>query len=89
LVEELIAVSINNYFSPLTAGAVKLTASTNYWEVVSRHSVIVLVPILLIVGLLVQKYKWSQFKTFIIFGIIGTLAESTINGLFGFLSFGL
>jgi len=89
LIEEFIAVSINNYFYPITKGAVMLTASTNYWEVVSQHSVVVFVPIFIIFSLFIKFFKLSPQKSFLCFGIIGTLAEVSIGGLTSLLQFAM
>jgi hypothetical protein len=89
MLEEFIAVSINNKLSPLTGGQAKLTASTNYWEVVSQHSVVAFIPLFMIFGFLINKYKWTQFKTFLTFGIVGVLAEYTVSEAFSFIMFSL
>ena len=87
LIEEAIAVSINNYF--YQSGVHGLTASTNYWEVISKHSIIALLPVFLIFSFYIQKFKPSPYKAFLYFGVIGTLAETTIGGFLSLLQFGM
>ena len=89
LIEEFMAVSINNYFYPVTKGVVMLTASTNYWEVVSQHSVVIFIPILIIFSLFIKFFKLNPQKSFLYFGIIGTLAEISIGGVMSLLEFAM
>lgn len=89
LIEEGVAVAITNLFYPTTQGEIMLTASTNYLEVVTKHSVVVLLPIFIIFGFVIKHFRLTPNKAFIVFGIIGVLAEMTIGGLFSLLMFSL
>lgn len=86
LIEEAIAVSVNNYFS---GGQAILTASTDYWEVVSHHSVVILIPIFFIFSFFVKKFNFTPYKSFLYFGIIGVLAEFSIGGILSLFEFSL
>lgn len=82
LLEEAITVGMTN-LAPLfgvRVGEAYITASANYWDVVSHHSVIVFVPLFIGWGLLLSKLPFSAFHVFLIFGITGTLAEASFSG---------
>jgi len=82
LLEEAITVSMTN-LAPLfgvRVGEAYITASANYWDVVSHHSVIVFVPLFIGWGLLLTKLPFSAFHVFVLFGITGTLAEASFSG---------
>ena len=66
-----------------------LTASTNYWEVISQHSVVIFIPILVIFSLFIKFFKLNPQKSFLYFGIIGTLAEISIGGVMSLLEFAM
>jgi hypothetical protein len=89
LLEEAVAVGINNFYYPVTQGVGMLTASTNYWEVVSRHSVIAFLPLFVIFGIYVGKFRPTHSKVFLGFGIAGVLAEATIGGMLSILQAGM
>lgn len=80
MVEEAVAVTINNVLSPRSGGIAKLTVSTDYLEVVTQHSIVALLPLFIIFGLLIPKFKLTQFQTFLLFGLVGVLAEYTVTG---------
>ncbi|KKR69619.1 MAG: hypothetical protein UU10_C0009G0001, partial [Parcubacteria group bacterium GW2011_GWF1_40_6] len=65
------------------------TASTNYWEVVSQHSVVAFIPIFIIFSIFIKFFKLSPQKSFLYFGIIGTLTEVSIGGLTSLLQFAM
>ncbi|KKQ83314.1 MAG: hypothetical protein UT07_C0006G0022 [Parcubacteria group bacterium GW2011_GWB1_38_8] len=88
LVEEGIATGINYYFY-LNTGVSALTASTNYFEVIFKHSLVALVPLFIVFGLYLKKYKPSPEKAFLIFGIVGVFAETTVGGLLSLLQAGM
>ncbi len=89
LIEEAIATAINYYFYPITKGMVMLTASTNYLEVIMKHSVFVFIPIFIIFSIFIKSFKLNPTKSFLYFGIVGTLAEISIGGLTSLLQFAM
>jgi hypothetical protein len=83
LVEEAVTTSMTN-LAPLFGvkmGEVAITASADYVEVVTQHSVIVFVPMFVALALLLWRYKFSPGSVFIIWGLTGTLAEAGTFGL--------
>jgi hypothetical protein len=81
-IEEAIAVSITNA-APLFGvpiGSAYITASTNYIDVITRHSVIVFLPMLIMLGVIVRRYALTQFQTFILWGTIGICVEFSFAG---------
>jgi hypothetical protein len=83
LVEEAVTTSMTN-LAPLFGvkmGEVVITASADYVEVVTQHSVIVFVPMFVALALLLWRYKFSPGSVFIIWGLTGTLAEAGTFGL--------
>ncbi len=90
LVEEAIATLMTN-MAPLfgfSTTEVFITASANYIEVVTRHSVIVFVPWIIVWGIILSKYSIHPNVVFILFGITGLFAESLTFGLQNLLQFG-
>ena len=90
LVEEAIATLMTN-MAPLfgfSTDEVFITASSNYIEVVTRHSVIVFVPWFIAWAFILQKYSIRPNLVLILFGITGLLAESLTFGLQNLLQFG-
>ena len=90
LVEEGIATFMTNLaplfgFSPYD---VFITASPNYIEVVTRHSVIVFIPWFIAWGFILNRYTIHPNTVFVLFGITGLIAESITFGLQNFLQFG-
>jgi len=88
LLEELIAISINNSAPSygIELGQVNLTATTDYLDLIFFHSVIVFIPMFIAWARLLKKYNFSPFAVFMLFGISGTLAEASLGGL-GFFEF--
>jgi hypothetical protein len=81
-IEEAIATAITNT-APLlgvSEKAVHITASTNYFHVIFFHSVIAFIPMFITLGWLLKKYDISPFRAFVIFGLVGVLAEFTLAG---------
>ncbi len=89
LLEEAVTVSLTN-MAPLfgsRVGEAYITASANYFDVVFFHSVIVFIPLFIAWAILLSKYDFKPFPTFLLFGITGILAEISFGGLvqiFGF-----
>ncbi len=82
LLEEAIAVAMTNlapvFGVPL--GTAFITASTNYFEVIFFHSVIVFIPLFIAWTWILSRYRFSPFAVFLIFGLVGIVGESTIAG---------
>lgn len=58
-------------------GVAFITASTNYFYVILFHSVIIIVPMILTWTFLLSRYDFTPGEVFLLFGLTGTLAEST------------
>mgnify|MGYP001327667737 CR=1 FL=1 len=89
LIEEAVAVWMTN-LAPLLGvkvGEAYITASTNYFDVVLFHSVVVFVPLFIAWAVLLSRYDFSPFSVFLLFGLMGIVCEASINpagALFGF-----
>lgn len=78
LLEEVITTTMTN-LAPLfgvKVGEAYITASTNYFDVVALHSVVVFVPMWAVI---LWRYDFSSFKVFLLFGLTGTLAETNFG----------
>jgi hypothetical protein len=90
LTEEAITTTMTN-LAPLfgvKVGQAYITASTNYLDVVALHSVIMFVPLFVGWAVILSRYDFSPFAVFILFGLTGTVAETTF-GSQHLLEFGL
>jgi hypothetical protein len=83
MIEEAIAVTMTNLapFFDVEIGQAYITASTNYWDVILRHSVIVFIPFFIAWAWILKRYKFSPFWVFLLFGLNGIIAESLSFGL--------
>lgn len=81
LTEEALAVLWNNSVPSFFGQAVEpvLTASTNYFEVILLHSVVVFLPLFLVWAYLLERGKYSPREAYLYFGITGVLAEYIFN----------
>jgi hypothetical protein len=82
LLEEAVTVSMTN-LAPLFGvppGAAYITASANYLDVVSLHSVVVFVPMFIGWAFLLSRWDFSPALVFLLFGLTGTLAEVSFGG---------
>jgi hypothetical protein len=82
LVEEAITTTLTN-LAPLFGGvtdAARITASTNYLEVVLLHSVVAFVPIFLCWAWLLSRHDFRPAEVLLLFGLNGTLAETLAFG---------
>ena len=88
--EEAITVTMTNLAPVFGAriGEAFITASTNYFDVVLLHSVVVFVPLFIALMLILARYDLSPFAVFLIFGVVGTICEAIFiagpSALFGF-----
>ena len=82
MLEEIVTTGLTNA-APLlgsTRGAAMITASTNYLEVVFLNSVWpVFVPWILAWAALLSRYDFPPTHVFLLFGLLGTLAETTFG----------
>lgn len=89
LIEEGITTLLTNMAPVFGAqiGEAYITASTNFFQVVLHHSVIIFLPFFVAWVWLLKRYDFSANQVFWFFGITGTLAEAVSFGNFG--EFGL
>jgi hypothetical protein len=83
LLEEAVTVSMTN-LAPLfgvPVGAAYITASANYLDVVTLHSVVVFVPMFIAWAWILGRWDFSPPVVFLLFGLTGTLAEVSFGGL--------
>jgi len=82
LLEEAITTAMTNLapFFGVKVGEAYITASTNYFDVVLHHSVIVFIPWFIAWAWLLKRYAFSPFWVFLLFGLNGLFAESLTFG---------
>lgn len=82
LIEEAITTTLTNMAPVFGApiGAAYITASTNYLDVVLFHSVIVFIPMFIVWAWLLSRYDFRPGQVFLLFGILGTIAETLFGG---------
>ena len=90
LLEEVVTTTMTNLapFFGVKIGEAYITASTNFFDVVFFHSVIMFVGPFIFWALALKRYDYSPFATFLIFGISGVFAEVSFGGPQHFLEFG-
>ena len=96
LLEEAVTVTMTN-LAPLFGaeiGKAYITASANYLHTVLFHSVIMFIPMFLVWTLILHRYAFPPGHVFLLFGLIGSLAEMSMNaanvfGGFWFFVYGL
>jgi len=89
MLEEAVTTSITNC-APLfgvKVGEAYITASTNYFDVILRHSVVVFVPMFVGWAVLLKFWRFSPFEVFLLWGITGTLLEFAYSGYQGIPNF--
>ena len=83
MTEEAIAVAMTNlapaFGVPL--GEAFITASTNYFEVIFFHSVVIFIPLFIAWAFILSRYRFSPFSVFMVFGLAGIFCEATLAGL--------
>lgn len=92
LLEEAVTTSLSNaapLFGAERGGEAMITASLNYFDVVSRHSVIVFVPMFVAWSFLAARYAFRPSQVFVLFGLTGTLAEALSSGPYLLLGVGM
>ncbi len=80
--EEMVTVSLTNLalLFGVNVGQAYITASTNYFDVIFLHSVIVFVPMFVTLGFILKRYDISPFKALILWGVVGVFAEVMAGG---------
>ena len=82
LIEEAITTAMTN-LAPLFGvklGQAYITASANYFDVIFFHSVIVIAPMFVGWAVILTYFDFTPFETFLLFGLTGTLAETSNGG---------
>ena len=81
LIEEAITTTMTNLapWFGVKIGEAYITASTNYWDVIGLHSVVVIAPMFVGWALILWRYDFSSFEVFLLFGMTGTLAECSFG----------
>ncbi len=82
LIEEVITTSITNSarLYGLEIGQAYITASTNFFDVIVFHSVIVFIPMLFVLGIIGRRYTLSPLHIAALWGTCGIIAEFTLAG---------
>ena len=96
LLEEAVTVTMTN-MAPVFGsqiGEAFITASANYLHTVLFHSVIVFIPMFIAWAFLLGRYNFNPKQVFLLFGLVGSLAEMSIQptnilGGFWFFVYGL
>jgi hypothetical protein len=73
----------------LRIGQAYITASANYWDVITLHSVSVFVPLFVGWAVLLHYFRFRPFDVFLLFGCSGIIAEVLFAGPAHFLEFAL
>lgn len=81
LVEEAITTTMTNLAPAfgVRPGQAFITASANYLDVVTMHSVVVFVPMFVGWQWLLGRWRFTPFQVFLLFGLTGTLAECSFG----------
>jgi hypothetical protein len=78
LLEEAITTAMTN-LAPLFGvkiGEAYITATTNYFDVVALHSVVMFVPLFVGWAFILWRYNFNPFAVFLLFGLTGTIMET-------------
>lgn len=81
MVEELVTTGMTNLAPVLgvARGQAYITASANYLDVICFHSVVMFIPLFAGWTWMLSRYRFSPFAVFLLFGLTGTLAETTFG----------
>ena len=83
MLEEAITTLITN-LAPLLGvqvGEVYITASSNYWDVIMGHSLVVILPAFLAWVWILSRYKFDPVQVLLLFGLTGTAMETVYGGV--------
>lgn len=81
LIEEGISILWNNNIASsfaLTDNTV-LTVTTNYFDLITKHSVVAFIPMLVAWAFLLSRWRYNATEAFVYFGMAGILAELIYN----------
>lgn len=80
LVEEAITTAMTNLapWFGVAVGEAYITASTNFFDVVALHSVVMFVPLFVGWAVILSRYAFSPFAVFMLFGVTGTIMETNL-----------
>lgn len=80
--EEVVTVSMTNLAPHFGSriGEAYITASTNYFDVIAFHSVVVFVPMFVALAVVLARYDFTPFAVFLAFGVVGTACEAIFAG---------
>lgn len=87
--EEAVTVSMTN-LAPLfgsVVGEAAITASSNYFDVIFFHSVIVFIPLFIAWAIILRYFDFSPFAVFMLFGFLGIFLEASFIGPLAFIGF--
>jgi hypothetical protein len=81
MIEEAITTSMTNLATVFgsTTGQAHITASTNYLIVIAFSSVVVFIPMFVGWMLLLRKWAFSPIEVFLLYGLLGTTSEASLN----------
>ena len=81
LVEEAITTTMTNLAPEFGSkiGVAYITASTNYLLVIGFSSVVVIAPAFIGWGVLLRRYDFTPLEVFLLFGLLGTTGEASLN----------
>lgn len=83
--EEVVTVSMTNLATVFGSSPeiAHITASTNYFDTILFHSVIVFIPYFIVLAyVILPRYDFKPFGTFLAFGVVGTVGEAIFAGNF-------
>jgi hypothetical protein len=89
MLEEAVTTTMTNC-APLfgvKVGQAYITASTNYFDVILRHSVVIFVPMFVGWAVVLKFWRFSPFEVFLLWGICGTFLEFMYSGFQGLPNF--
>jgi hypothetical protein len=77
LLEEAVTTTMTNLgaFLGAVSDAARITASKNYIEVVTQHSVVIFAPCFVAWAFLLHRYDFRPIEVFLLYGVSGWLAE--------------
>ncbi len=83
MLEEAITTTMTNLapFFGVGIGEAYITASANYFDVIFHHSVIVFIPWFIAWAWILNRFDFSPFWVFLLFGLNGLFAETLTFGL--------
>jgi hypothetical protein len=74
------ATNLSGVFGDST-GMAHITASSNFFDLIFFHSVIVIVPLLIVWSWILERYGFTVPRYFLLFGVQGALSEVAFAGM--------